>query len=149
MDFYTSLLETSSSERTRVYSATVKEGPMISTEHRKLLIEDFTKIKIKTSLWVTVGDKAPGPDRYNSQFFKDCWDIIKEVLLAGVMEFFKFGRILKIWNATVLTLIPKKDHAETVGDYRPIACCYTIYNIVSKMLSIILKKVLPDIISVN
>lgn len=65
------------------------------------------------------------------------------------MEFFRYGKILKVWNATILTLVPKKDHSEIVGDYRPIACCNTIYKIVSKILSNRLKKVLPEIISVN
>lgn len=47
------------------------------------------------------------------------------------------------------TLVPKKDHAETIGDYRPIACFNTIDKIVSKMMSNRLKKVLLAIISVN
>lgn len=49
----------------------------------------------------------------------------------------------------MITLVPKTDHAEKVGDYRPIACCNTLYKVVSKILYNRLKKVLPTIISGN
>lgn len=65
------------------------------------------------------------------------------------MEFFRTGKILKSWNSAVLTLIPKSEHVDTVVDYGPIACCNTIYNVVSKMLTNKLKKILPQIISPN
>nr|XP_009781722.1 PREDICTED: uncharacterized protein LOC104230578 [Nicotiana sylvestris] len=35
------------------------------------------------------GDKAPGPDSYTSQFFKDCWDTISKDAVTGVLEFFQ------------------------------------------------------------
>lgn len=65
------------------------------------------------------------------------------------MEFFKSGKILKAWNSTVLTLVPKSDHADTITNYRPITCCNTIYKVVSKMLTNRLKQILPEIISPN
>ncbi|KAM3199872.1 hypothetical protein P3L10_032232 [Capsicum annuum] len=68
------------------------------------------------------GYKTSGPEGYGSQFFKDCWEIIRIDLIAGMMEFFRTGKILKAWNTTVLTIIPKHEHANTVEDYRPIAC---------------------------
>lgn len=46
-------------------------------------------------------------------------------------------------------MVPKSDHADTVGDYTPIAYCNTIYKIMSKILSNRLKLVLPEIISPN
>ncbi|XP_059295526.1 uncharacterized protein LOC132048856 [Lycium ferocissimum] len=52
-------------------------------------------------------------------------------------------------NATVITLIPKGTHAATVGDYRPISCCNTLYKVTSKMLCSRMKSVLPTIISEN
>ncbi|XP_059301834.1 uncharacterized protein LOC132053747 [Lycium ferocissimum] len=81
------------------------------------------------------GDKALGPDGYGGQFYKDCWSIVKEDVQAGIQEFFRTGKLLKAWNNTVITLVPKSEHAEKVGDYRTIACCNTSYKIISKVLS--------------
>lgn len=47
---------------------------------------------------------------------------------------------------TLITLIPKVDHAKYTKDYRPIACCQTLYKVVSKMLCFRLAKVLRAII---
>ncbi|XP_060210422.1 uncharacterized protein LOC132637332 [Lycium barbarum] len=68
-------------------------------------------------------------DRYDSQFFKDCWGIISADLIEGLREFFNSGKILKVWNNIVLSLVPKSDDADTVGDYRLIACYNTIYKV--------------------
>ncbi|XP_019263741.1 PREDICTED: uncharacterized protein LOC109241454 [Nicotiana attenuata] len=147
--YYSNLLGTKAESRRRVCSATLKRGPVISREQRRMLVEEYTSAEMKQALWEIAGDKAPGPDGYVSQFFKDCWEIIREDLEAGVMEFFKIGKLLKAWNSTVLTLVPKSDHAESVVDYRRIACCNTIYKVISKMLTNRLKTVLPSIISPN
>lgn len=64
-----------------------------------------------------------------------------------VMEFFGSEELLKVLNNIVITLIPKSAHASLVRDYRSIACCYTLYKIISKMLCNRLKQVLPDLIS--
>ncbi|XP_074296366.1 uncharacterized protein LOC141626478 [Silene latifolia] len=73
-------------------------------------------------------DKAPGPDGYTSGFFKDSFGIV---------------------NATVVTLIPKKQVPETVMDYRPIACCNVFFKCISKIICARLSKVLPTIVSSN
>ncbi|XP_019240695.1 PREDICTED: uncharacterized protein LOC109220693 [Nicotiana attenuata] len=65
------------------------------------------------------------------------------------MEFFETTKMLKIINSTTIILVPKNNHADEVGDYRPIACCNTIYKITSKMLCNRLKEVLPTIIAEN
>ncbi|XP_060217048.1 uncharacterized protein LOC132644468 [Lycium barbarum] len=67
----------------------------------------------------------------------------------GLWNFFRTSKLLKAWNNTVITLLPKFEHAENVRDYRLIACCNTSYKIISKMLSNRLRQVLPSIISPN
>lgn len=149
VEYYRNLLGTKGISRTRVCNTIVKEracGFNRSKENTDIRLQYSGN---EEALWDIAGEKAPGPNGYESQFFKDCWDKIKDDLTAGEMEFFRAGKPLKVWNTTVLTLIPKSDHVDTVGDYMPIACCNTIYKIVSKMLSNRLKLVLPEIISPN
>ncbi|KAM3237888.1 hypothetical protein P3L10_012918 [Capsicum annuum] len=94
--FYTSLLGTSMQNRVSVCSSIVKKGPVISANQREMLSRNFTEKEVKKALWVIAGDKAPGPDGYRSQFFKDCWEIVRTDLIAGVMEFFSTGKCLRL-----------------------------------------------------
>ncbi|XP_059306454.1 uncharacterized protein LOC132057880 [Lycium ferocissimum] len=110
--------------------AVVKQGPVVTNEQRQGLEKQVTKQEIKQALWGISGDKAPGIDGYESQFFKDAWKVVHTEVEDAVLEFFKNGKMLRVWNRAVVTLIPKSDHAAGVGDYRPIACCNITYKIV-------------------
>ncbi|XP_062113724.1 uncharacterized protein LOC133824761 [Humulus lupulus] len=52
-------------------------------------------------------------------------------------------------DGTLLSLIPKVDQPVNAFDFRPIACCNTLYKCISKMLCNRLKLVLPTLISQN
>ncbi|XP_062099866.1 uncharacterized protein LOC133805720 [Humulus lupulus] len=65
------------------------------------------------------------------------------------MDFFESARIPLSLNSTLLTLIPKVDHPTNASEFRPIACCNTLYKCISKMLCNRLNLVLPALISQN
>ncbi|PHT65238.1 hypothetical protein T459_29663 [Capsicum annuum] len=98
----------------------VQQSPIVLSHHREKLVLPVEEEKLKQVVWFIGGDKVPGPDDFGSQFNKDCWDIIKHDFLVGAQEFFSSGKLLKDWNTTTKTLIPKGDHATSVSDYRPI-----------------------------
>lgn len=91
--------------------------------------------------------KAPGPDGFPVEFYTAHWKSVGLDMINAVSEFFLSGSLLKQWNATVLTLIPKKTNATSISDFRPISCCNTTYKVISKLISSRLKHVLPHIIS--
>ncbi|XP_019240844.1 PREDICTED: uncharacterized protein LOC109220834 [Nicotiana attenuata] len=52
------------------------------------------------------------------------------------------GRMMPAWNCTAITLIPKIRAPSKVKNYRPIACCTTLYKVVAKILTRRIKKFL-------
>jgi len=57
------------------------------------------------------------------------------------------GKFEKSFNATFVSLIPKKTGAMDVRDFRPISLVGGIYKIISKVLANRFKSVLSKIIS--
>lgn len=74
---------------------------------------------------------------------------MKADVTSVVMEYLTNKGMLKAWNTTIVTLIPKIEHIEGVGEYKPIACCNTSYKVISKVLCNRLSLVLPNIMSRN
>lgn len=66
-----------------------------------------------------------------------------------MQSFFEKGFLPKGINSTIIALIPKKDEAVYMKDYRPISCWNVIYKVISKILANRLKKLLPGFISMN
>ena len=57
-------------------------------------------------------DKAPSPDGFTTNFFHSCWSTIKEEVLDIVETSMRTGKILKAFNSTYITLIPKENGAD-------------------------------------
>ena len=91
--------------------------------------------------------KAPALDGFTSNFFHFFWDLVKEDVLNIVEESRTKKGVLKAFNATFLTLIPKEVGADTPDKFRPIALSNVIYKIISKVIANRLKPLLPLLIS--
>ena len=81
----------------------------------------FQEEEIHVALMDMNGDKAPSPDGFTMAFWQDSWDVVKEDVLRVFREFFEHGTFIISLNATFLVLIPKKDGAEDLGEFRPIS----------------------------
>lgn len=47
------------------------------------------------------GKKAPGPDGFNSTFFKLAWNIIGDDVADAILQFFANGKLLKEINSSL------------------------------------------------
>ena len=93
-------------------------------------------------------DKAPGPDGFTGLFFKKCWGIIKHDLMRVIQRFDSLHTTNLHWlNSANIVLLPKKDGAESIVDYRPISPIHGIAKIIAKVLSIRLGPHMSTLVS--
>ncbi|GFY87986.1 hypothetical protein Acr_05g0016250 [Actinidia rufa] len=124
----------------------VLKGKLLGAEQADSLLREVTDEEIKSALFDIGEKKAPGPDGYTSCFYKKAWDVIGRDFMEAVKEFFSSGHILKQINHSVLALIPKTKDANRVEDFRPIACCNVLYNVISKIIASRLAPTLSSIV---
>ncbi|WMV11477.1 hypothetical protein MTR67_004862 [Solanum verrucosum] len=93
---------------------------MINEEDNITLQGQFEEQEIKNSVFSCAGDKAPGPDGFSMAFYIQCWEVIKEEVVAAIQNFHDQGYFEKSFNATFIALIPKKVGASELKDFRPI-----------------------------
>jgi hypothetical protein len=93
-------------------------------------------------------DKAPGPDGFTGAFFKRCWETIKADFMRVIHLFEDLHSENFHWlNSANIVLLPKKDGAEDVADYRPISLINGVAKILAKMLAIRLGPFMDDLVS--
>lgn len=106
----------------------------------------FTVEEIKEAIWSCGSDKSPGSDGFSFKFLKRNWELMKHDIVNTVRYSKSYGVINKGCNASFITLVPKIKDPLTIGDYRPISLIGSMYKIISKVLSIRLKKVIGECI---
>ena len=62
-------------------------------------------------------DKAPRPDGFSALFYQSCWNIIGWDLLATVEESRRSKNMLKYFNTTNISIIPKIKDIQTFTDF--------------------------------
>ena len=91
-------------------------------------------------VWSTIrqlpSNKAPGPDGFTGQFYQTCWSIIKQDIMNAVSAIGsrKF-RNLEALNTAYITLLPKRDDARNVKDFRPISLVHSFAKLITKILA--------------
>jgi hypothetical protein len=92
--------------------------------------------EVLESIMQLPSDKAPGPDGYTGRFYKVCWPIIKRDVMAVIAAIWcrKFQQFERL-NTAFVTLIPKKEGAEEVKDFRPISLVHNIAKLVTKLMA--------------
>ena len=119
----------------------------IGESERGWLERRFEKDEILSVVRDMERDKAPGPDGFSIAFFHHCWRVVERDVLAVFEEFHQHCKFEKSLNATFIALIPKKNGASNIHDFRPISLVGSLYKILAKVLANRLKMVLDRLIS--
>ncbi|KAK9273957.1 hypothetical protein L1049_018769 [Liquidambar formosana] len=136
VNYFQNILGYSTSQNfNRVHILSSLEGFQWNEDQLSLLNLPVLSREIKDTLFSLNNDKAPSPDGFTPWFFKEAWSIHNKLL----------GEV----NATIIALVPKVSNPSSMGDFRPISCCNTIYKCISKIIANRLKPCLPDLICPN
>ena len=119
----------------------------IGVEAKSRLERRFDKEEVDQVLKDLEADKAPGPDGFTMAFFQHCWQVLQDDIMGFFEKVYEHGQFENSLNATFLALIPKKNDATNIKDFRPIGLIGSIYKLLSKVLANRLKEVLDDLIS--
>ena len=78
-------------------------------------------------------NKAPGPDGFPAEFYQKFWDVIKVDLMAMFAQLQSGDLPLFKLNFVVITLLPKKEDASRIEQYRPICLLNVSFKIFTKV----------------
>jgi hypothetical protein len=76
------------------------------------------------------GDKALSLDGFSMAFFETCWEVIKDDIMDVFKEFHLREKFGKSFNATFISLIPKKAMTVDIKDFCLISLVSGAYKII-------------------
>lgn len=108
VEFYADLLNENVEERGRDTKEILRNiVKLVTPEYNVMLTRPIEKEEVEEAVFQMEKGKALGPDGFIIDFFQSCWDLAKEEIWVVVEESRRIGRILRAFNSTFLTLIPK------------------------------------------
>jgi hypothetical protein len=147
-NYYKDLLTETIDDRMPTIDKITRHIPsLVTLEQNEALMRPITQEEVDQAVKEMPPGKAPGPDGFTSDFFHYCWEMIREEVWQVVEESRTSGQVLSALNATFLMLIPKEERVTHPKQYRPITLCNVIYKIITKVIAMRLKPILPFVIS--
>lgn len=151
-DFYIDLYKSTSSSTNEEISDFLEplDLPQLSSEQKEFLDLDITLEEIMEVIKALPTGKAPGPDGFVAEFFKDLVSELAPLMLEVFMEALQRGELPQTMSQAVISLILKKDKdASDCKSYRPISLIQLDTKILSKILANRLNKVISSLIHVD
>ena len=85
------------------------------------LERDFSKEEVVKVLQEMEDDKTPSPNGFIMAFFQKCWSVVEKDVMTFFYYFHRSSEFERSLNASFLSLIPKKNNALNIKDFRPIS----------------------------
>uniref|UniRef100_A0A803PAY0 Reverse transcriptase domain-containing protein n=1 Tax=Cannabis sativa TaxID=3483 RepID=A0A803PAY0_CANSA len=145
--FFSSLFQSQGSNMDAVNLLLSTINSRLTSQQFAFLDAPFTAEEVKSALFQLSGDKAPGSDGLNAYFYQKNWSILGGDLCDAILNILNKNASMASINKTLIVLIPKKQNASSLKDFRPISLCTTLYKIVSKAIANRLKSIMEDVIS--
>ena len=104
-------------------------------------------LEITNALFAMKPFKAPGPDGIHVGFYQRFWGNVGASMKHEIKQIFQDRKVPHYLNQTLIALIPKQDGPTSIGHFRPISLCNSIYNIMLKILVQRLRHLIPTLVS--
>ena len=121
--------------------------PRLTEEEKESISRIATKEEIKATLWTLKPFKVLGLDGMHAGFFQRFWLIVGKLVMEEIKKIFSERRVPEYLNKTHIALIPKIQGPETLGNYRPISLCNSVYKVVTKIIVARLRPFMGNLIS--
>jgi mannosylglycoprotein endo-beta-mannosidase len=110
----------------------------------------FSEAEVSAAICVMPTNKSPGPDGFSWEFYRHCWPIIKVDVLASLCEVW-LGRDqgFEGLNEPLITLLPKKEGAVDLKDFRLISLVHSFARLLTKVLACRLAPRMPELVDSN
>jgi hypothetical protein len=111
----------------------IQDIPQLAPKEKDLLSADFTESKVEEAVMQMKKNKAPGPDGFPAEFYQVFWDTIKDDMMAMFYQLQARDLPLFRLNFGIITLLPKKEDASHIKQYRPICLLNVSFKIFTKV----------------
>jgi hypothetical protein len=122
---------------------------LITAVENEALHAPFSEDEVRTVVFSSYAEGAPGPDGLPFLFYQTFWETIKGDFMNSVYLFEKGDLNLNRLNYAMITLIPKELDARTLKKFRPISLLNCSFKIFGKMLNNRLIAVADRLITSN
>jgi hypothetical protein len=124
----------------------VDDITQLSEEENVLLTANFTEEEVFQAITQMEHNKSPGPDGFPAEFYQRFWDVIKKDLMAMFGHFQAGGLPLFKLNFGIITLLPKKENAIQIQQYRPICLLNVCFSFFTKVATMRLNSVAEHVV---
>lgn len=99
--------------------------------------------EIKVSIFQLGASKEPDPDGLPAVFFfQKHWHWVGDMVTKFIKEVFTSGIVPESMNRSLISLIPKQAHFETIAQFQPICLCNVVIKVISKVIANRMKLVI-------
>jgi Reverse transcriptase (RNA-dependent DNA polymerase) len=112
-----------------------------------MLDDQILEQEVYRAVCLLSSGKACGPDSYPKELYKEFWPIIKDDLMTLITATHIGAFNILYINKLVITLLPKKEGASKITEFRLINIINIIIRIITTLCAIRLKPILPEIIT--
>jgi hypothetical protein len=111
------------------------------------LVKPFSEEEVRHEIFQMEHNKAPCPDGFPAKFYQACWNFIKEDLIALFTNFHDGSLPLYWLNFGTIILVPKRQEATTIQQYRPICLLNVSFKLFTKVATNRITEIAKKVIS--
>ena len=111
----------------------INDIPQLSSEENASLTASFSVEEVYEAISQMELNKSPGPDGFPAEFYQKFWEVIKSDLMAMFAQLHQGNLPLYKLNFGVITLIPKKEDAVQIQQYRSICLLNVSFKVFTKV----------------